>query len=78
MTVDQMLWHCNEAIDASLGRIDIPQMKLPLPAPIIRFMVLSLPWMKGAPTHPDFVAGERYDFAQQTARLLASIDEFSA
>jgi hypothetical protein len=78
MTVDQMLWHCSEALEGALGKVEHRQMKLPLPAPIIKFMVLSLPWMKGAPTHPDFVAGERHDFNAQKARTLSLIDEFCA
>jgi hypothetical protein len=78
MTVDQMLWHVNEALETALGRKDVAPMKLPLPAPIIKFMVLSLPWMKGAPTHPDYVAGSRHDFESEKGRALQLLDEFCA
>src|ERR1051325_6349710 len=78
MSVDQMLWHCNEAMEAALGKRPLEQMKMPLPKFMIRFMVVSLPWVKGAPTHPDFVAGQRYDFLAEKARLLALLDEFTS
>lgn len=39
MRVDQMLWHVNTALDMVLGRVDAPRDKLPLPLPIMRFMV---------------------------------------
>jgi hypothetical protein len=77
MTVDQMLWHCNEAMEAALGRTDLRPMKMPLPKPIIRFMVMNLPWMKGAPTHPDFIAGQRYDFLAEKERAIALLDELT-
>ncbi len=77
MTVDQMLWHCNEALDAALGRKTLSPLKLPLPRGMIKFVVLSMPWMKGAPTHPDFYAGERKDFDAEKARALRLIDEFT-
>ncbi len=78
MTVDQMLWHCNQALESSMGRSRLEPQKLPLPAPIIKFIVLNLPWPKSAPTHPDFVAGERHDFASEKQRALTLIEEFSA
>jgi hypothetical protein len=78
MTVDQMLWHCNEALEAALGHKALKPMKMPLPRPVIKFMVLSMPWMKGAPTHPDFFAGERKDFEVEKTRTLRLIDEFTA
>ena len=59
MSVDQMLWHCNQTLLNSLGQKE-PSVttKVPIPMPVLKFMVFNLPWMKGAPTHPDFVAGE--------------------
>ena len=41
-------------------------------------MVLRLPWVKGAPTHPDFVAKASHDFTEQRDRCLALIQQFSA
>jgi hypothetical protein len=80
MTVDQMLWHCNLTLQAAMGQTQhdpfIP--KVPMPRWFMRWAVLNLPWPKGAPTHPDWVAGERHDFAAQRARALGLIDEFTS
>jgi len=37
-------------------------------------MVLRLPWVKGAPTNPAFVATARHDFDAERARCLRLID----
>ena len=78
MSVDQMLWHCGEVIDASLGRTQHAPTKRPLPDALLKMLVLTLPWPKGAPTHPDFMTGERRDFEAEKARLVRLIDEFAA
>jgi Protein of unknown function (DUF1569) len=78
MSVDQMLWHVNEAIDLSLGRITVPAMRFPVPRSWAKAVVLHLPWMKSAPTHPAFVARNTYDFAEQQARCLQLIDDLTA
>lgn len=74
MTVDQMLWHVNRALGLSLGEVTIGPGFPPLPAPMLKFVVLRLPWFKGAPTHPDFVARAHYDFEGERDRLLALVD----
>lgn len=77
MSVDQMLWHCNETMEAALSRRTIKVMRPPLPKPVLTFLVLNLPWIKGAPTHPDWVARAQYDFDAERARTLRLIDEFT-
>lgn len=77
MSVDQMLWHVNEVLEATLGRRDLAPMNIPLPNPVLKFFVTNVPWMKGAPTHPSWVAGARYSFDVERERTLALIDEFS-
>ena len=56
MSVDQMLWHVNKAIGVSLGQVTLGPGFPPLPKGVLKVVVLKLPWFKGAPTHPDFVA----------------------
>jgi hypothetical protein len=77
MSVDQMLWHVNESLEATLGRRTLAPMKLPLPKAMLKFAVLNLPWTKGAPTHPSWVASDHYDFDAERAQCLALIDEFA-
>ncbi len=78
MSVDQMLWHVNFALDMALGRTTPAPAKPPLPGPVMRFLVLTLPWPKGAPTLPEAVAERRYDFDAERARCLTLIDQVSA
>ena len=77
MSVDQMLWHVNEALRNALGESRPKDLKIPMPKSVLKFMVFSLPWMKGAPTAPEFVAGARYDFELERQRCLRLIDEFT-
>src|SRR6476661_1977445 len=78
MSVDQMLWHVNQAMSNALGETTPPDKKPPLPLPMLRFIVLNLPWGKGAPTAPDLrVAGERYDFDAEKTRCLGLINQIA-
>lgn len=78
MTVDQMLWHCSQAIATSLGEIPTKPLFVPLPAGVVKFMVLNLPWVKGAPTAPAFLARERYDFETERQRALELVSRFAS
>lgn len=79
MTVNQMLWHVNQALAQSLGQIGAQPVKMPLPKPIMRFLVLNLPWPTGAPTAPEFVADQqRCEFDMERVRCLQLIDAFAA
>ena len=78
MSVDQMLWHVNGAMAAALGQIQVPPQKVPLPRPVMKFLVLNLPWPKGAPTLPMFVASGGYQFDSERARCLQLIDQLAA
>ena len=81
MRVDQMLWHVNEAMEQALGRVVVSRAPNapPVPSPVLRFAVLNLPWPKGrAPTGPELVARETYDFQAERARTLKLVDEMAA
>ena len=77
MTVDQMLWHVNDAMALSLGELAVEAHKIPMPRWLLKFIVLNLPWGKGGPTHPAFVAKKSYDFAAERTRCLQLIDKVS-
>jgi hypothetical protein len=78
MSVDQMLWHVNAPLASALGQMNVPAQKPPLPRPLMRWMVLNLPWPRGAPTLPVFVATGSYDFESERTRCLKLIDQFAA
>jgi hypothetical protein len=76
MTPDQMLRHLNIALGATLGHTPYEPMKMPVPAPLFRFFAYHFPMPKGAPTHPEFVVGERFDFHAEQGRCLSLLDDF--
>jgi hypothetical protein len=78
MSVDQMLWHVNQAMDASLGRVHLTQDRAPLPRALIRTIVLYVPWTKNAPTNKGFIPQTAHDFDAELARCRALISEISA
>jgi hypothetical protein len=79
MSVAQMLWHVNEAMEGALGRIQADPMKVPLPRSILKFLVLNAPWGKGAPTLKRWVPQhDSYDFAAEHARCVRLVDELAA
>jgi hypothetical protein len=77
MSVDQMLWHVNQALALSLGQLTSPPQKTPLPRPIMKFVVLNLPWPKGAPTMPVLEAKQHYDFEAERARCIELVKSFT-
>jgi DinB superfamily len=78
MSVDQMLWHVNGGLSMALGEIEVPPRHLPVPRPVVRFVALNLPWPKGVPAMPMFVASRSYDFESERARCLQLIDQLAA
>jgi hypothetical protein len=77
MSVDQMLWHVNESMRMALGDAVFEPMRTPpLPKPVLRWLVLNVPWPKGrSPTYKEMVARQSYDFASEQARCLRLIDQ---
>ena|SRR5579883_79275 len=77
MSVDQMLWHVNQGLSLALGQITQPPQKAPLPRPILKWMVLNLPWPKGAPTMPALEAKEEHDFQHERTRCFELLKTFA-
>ena len=77
MSIGQMLWHVNEALAAALGHVQLPPVDSPVPKALMRFIVVNLPWPKGAPTYPQWVAGQDHEFEVERERCLRLIDEFA-
>ena len=68
MSVDQMLWHVNQALETDLGRIEAPFEKSFMPRPVLKFIVLNMPWPKGAPTNHAWVSSSNHDFQTERSR----------
>lgn len=77
MSVDQMLWHVNRTLQLHLGEITAPRLRVPLPRSVMKFLVLNIPWPKGAPTLAALVAKEQHDFALERQRCLELLDRFA-
>lgn len=79
MTVDQMLWHVNQFLAASCGEPHtLAVTKSPIPAPLMRFFLIYMPWPKSAPTNTGAVAKEKYDLEAEKAKCKALIAKFVA
>lgn len=79
MTADQMLWHVNCSLETALGRLEVEPQKLPLPKPVIKWLILKSPMRhKNAPTAREYRARQQYDFTAERSRLHRLIDELTA
>ncbi len=79
MTVDQMLWHVNQAMEQPLGRIRFKRTIKYVPRSVIKVLLLNVKWPKGARTQPEiFAGGLRHSFEDEHCRLLTLIDEFTS
>jgi len=76
MTIDQMLWHCNQVLKTALGDIRVKPNMPPFPVPVLKFMLFKLPWPHGAPTAPEYVAVNQQAFEDERRQCLALIDRF--
>lgn len=76
MNVDQMLWHVNQFLAASIGEGTLKAEKPPMPAPILKFFLLYMPWPKSAPTNKGAVAAGAYDMEAERARCKQLIAKF--
>jgi hypothetical protein len=70
MSPDQMFRHINVGLSMANGETALAELKSPLPRPVMKFLVLNLPWPKGAPTAPAFLAEGTYDLESERARCL--------
>jgi hypothetical protein len=73
MSIDQMLWHVNVSLSEAAGEYTPTGIKVPLPKPIMRFIILHAPWGRGARTRPDMLVVSEHDFNTQKERCLALI-----
>ena len=79
MSVGQMLWHVNEAMEAALGHIVVDRARAPLPRPLLKFLVLNAPWGKGAPTLKRWIPqADNYDFASERDRCVRLLEELTS
>src|SRR5262249_22477348 len=78
MSVDQMLWHCNQVFRTSLGDMTVVQRRPPFPVPMLKFMLFNLPWPHGAPTAPEYQAVDPRTLEAERKECFSLIDRFTA
>jgi len=79
MSVSQMLWHVNEAMENALGRDSSEPEKVRLPRPLMKFIVINFPWPKGSPTLRRWIPrNDSYDFSAEYNRCVRLIDELTS
>jgi hypothetical protein len=79
MSVAQMLWHVNEAMESALGRIVPDRVRVPLPRAVLKFIVLNVPWGKGAPTLKRWIPqSDNYSFDAERERCRRLVEELTA
>jgi hypothetical protein len=78
MSVGQMLWHCNQVFKSSLGDVRVTPRRPPFPIPLLKFMLLRMPWPHGAPTAPEYEAGPARDFEAERRQCLELMERFVA
>lgn len=78
MSVGQMVWHCNQVLRTALGDIQVKLVKLPAPAPVLKFFLFNLPWPHNMGTTPEFRALDSHAFDDERQQCLELIDRFTA
>ena len=78
MSVDQMLWHVNRALRNAIGEIEPPEIHVPIPRGLAKFLVLNMPWPRNADTQPAYRADVRYEFATERDACLRLIDQVTS
>jgi len=58
----------------SVGEYSVAPNAVPIPRKLLRWLVLNVPWPRGAGTRPDLVATARHDFEVERTKCLALID----
>ena len=76
MSVGQMLWHVNQFMAAAIGEATLETQKSPIPAPIMKFFLIYMPWPKSAPTNKSAVPGGEHDFEAERTRCKSLIAKF--
>jgi hypothetical protein len=62
----------------AIGEFEPPEMEVPIPRGLAKFLILNMPWPRNATTQPAYRANERYEFAAERDRCLRLIDQLTS
>ena len=76
MRADQMLHHMNVNLEMALGRVSPARRDSLFKRTVFKFVAFRAPWPKGkAPTAPELVAADTYDFEKERTQLKLLLEE---
>ena len=76
MNVAQMLAHCNQALEMSLGKIELEMKSNIFMRWIVKPMVLSKkPFSQNLPTSTGFIIADEREFEKEKQRIAKNIEE---
>jgi hypothetical protein len=79
MDAGQMIVHLTAQLRTGLGELACARKKTPLDNWLMRRLIIYvLPWPRGAPTAPEFLAQPTATWDEDVAALRAAIDRFAA
>lgn len=76
MAVDQMLYHCQQPLNVSLGKGNIKKQFIPLAFLFKKSLYNDKPWRQNLPTAKSFKISETKDFNNEKEELQKLVDEF--
>jgi len=76
MEVGQMLYHCQQPLNVSLGKGKIKKQFFPLAFLFKKSLYNDKPWRQSLPTAKPFKTSETKDFNREKVELQKLIDEF--
>ncbi len=76
MSVDQALWHLNQALLVSLGQLQARPRPMPLRF-VAKPIAVNVRWPRNEPNAPEFEAVSPHDFASERRRHLQMLEDFA-
>lgn len=78
MYVDQMLSHCNAAVEVAFGeKVVTVNFLMRLLGKVLKNKIFNNDFNKNSPTAKEFIFRERYDFEQSKNKLIQSFSKFA-
>jgi hypothetical protein len=78
MSADQMLVHCNKAIEVARGEQDLKiGWGMRLLGKIMKKKAFSGPFRKNSPTAPEFIIKGNYNFEEEKKKLISNFKDFA-
>lgn len=76
MNATQMMTHLNEWMKLATGELVAAPRKLPMRYPVIKEIVIRMPWPKGVPTAPELLARESAGWELERADFIKRLESF--